>query len=127
MNGGNFIFRFRGPKALLESNPVEGGFEELEKQTIYIAKPHTLNDPMEGLTDTFWQGDAVLWENLLRHYALSLSLDLGAWLITDLDAIAERPPSAWLTEADLPTDAFRALYRGLVSDFLRRGFAHSGR
>jgi hypothetical protein len=117
LNGGNFIFRFRGPKALLESNPAEGGFEELERQTIYFAKPDTLNDPMEGLTDAFWQGDTVLWENLLRHYVLSLSWYLGAWLITDSDAIAERPPSAWLTESDLPTDALREIYRDLVSDF----------
>ena len=27
---------------------------------------------MEGFQDVFWEGDYVLWKNLIRHYVLCL-------------------------------------------------------
>ncbi len=72
LNDGGFLFRFRSAKALLDDNLENGGFQELEKQTIYFAQPEDLNDPMEGLSDAFWDGDQVLRKNFFRHYALSL-------------------------------------------------------
>ncbi|MBE0508723.1 MAG: hypothetical protein IBX50_18725, partial [Marinospirillum sp.] len=116
LNNGSFLFRFRSAKALLDDTPENGGFQELEKQTIYFAKPEELNDPMEGLSDAFWDGDDVLWENFFNHYVLSLLWYTHKWLLYKPDEIHEAKVDAWLTEDDLPTDMFRALYHELCSD-----------
>jgi hypothetical protein len=60
------LYRFRSTRSLLD------GFHELEKQEIYFSPPDQLNDPMEGYKDVVWCGDAIVWRNLLRHYALCL-------------------------------------------------------
>lgn len=64
MNGQ--LYRFRSVEALL------GERNELRDQHIYFASPSQLNDPMEGFSDVLWQGDAIVWENLLRHYLVCL-------------------------------------------------------
>jgi hypothetical protein len=117
LDSGNFLFRFRSAKALLEDDPEKGGFEELEKQTIYFATPESLNDPMEGLTDAFWDGDKVLWENTFRHYALSLIWYSGAWLLSTSKENPQNEVRTGLTEEDLPTDSFRKIYREFASGF----------
>jgi hypothetical protein len=58
------MYRFRKIHHLLEGN------HELEKQEIYFAPPEDLNDPMEGFRDIFWQGDAIVWRNMLKHYVI---------------------------------------------------------
>lgn len=60
------VYRFRSPENLLH-------FRELEKQTIYFADAETLNDPMEGIRDIFWQGDRIVWTNFFRHYIYCLN------------------------------------------------------
>ena len=117
LDSGKFLFRFRSSKALLEKSFENGGFQELEKQTIYFAKPEALNDPMEGLSDAFWDGDQVLWENLFRHYALSLIWYASEWLLLKPQEIESGNVRACLTELDLPTDSLRAIYREFCSDF----------
>ena len=117
MDDGQFLFRFRSVKALLDDDPKSGGFEELKRQTIYFAQPHTLNDPMEGLCDAFWDGDQVLWENFFQHYALSLIWYVSAWLLSKTEEIEQITVRAWLSEADLPTDSFREVYREFCSCF----------
>ncbi|MCK2149832.1 DUF2971 domain-containing protein [Marinobacter alexandrii] len=117
LDDGEFLFRFRSAKALLDDDHENGGFQELEKQTIYFARPEALNDPMEGLSDAFWDGDHVLWENLFRHYALSLIWYAHQWLLLKPEEISQAKVSAWVTEMDLPTDSFRALYQEFSSDF----------
>ncbi|MDR3432084.1 MAG: DUF2971 domain-containing protein [Rouxiella aceris] len=49
-----------------------GEYKELESQSIFFASPESLNDPMEGFRDIFWQGDIILWKDLFRHYILCL-------------------------------------------------------
>lgn len=49
--------------------PLDRALKELEEQKIYFTPFDELNDPMEGLKDLFWQGDAIAWKNLFRHYA----------------------------------------------------------
>ena len=63
-----FFYRFRPTNALL------GDRKELEKQEIYFARPDQLNDPMEGFKDVFWQGDRIVWTNLIKNYLLSLQI-----------------------------------------------------
>lgn len=117
LDNNGFLFRFRSAKALLDDDIKNGGFQELEKQTIYFARPEELNDPMEGLNEAFWDGDPVLWENLFRHYALSLIWYSLEWLLLDSEEISKAKVGAWLTEMDLPTQSFRDLYHEFCSDF----------
>lgn len=117
LNNRDLLFRFRSAKALLDEDLENGGFQELEKQTIYFAHPGALNDPMEGLSDAFWDGDKVLWENLFRHYALALIWYATSWLIFEPEEIDQANVSASLTEMDLPTSSFQALYREFCSGF----------
>lgn len=63
-----YFYRFRSVDKLL------GTKRELETQTIYFAEPATLNDPMEGYKDIFWEGDEVLWEGFLRNFLYVLTL-----------------------------------------------------
>ncbi len=63
-----FFYRFRPIRALL------GTFQELERQEIYFSAPAELNDPMEGFKDLYWQGDQIVWNNLLKHYLLCLMM-----------------------------------------------------
>jgi len=69
------FFRFRSIRNLLD------GFHELENQEIYFSPPRDLNDPVEGFKDLFWQGDAIVWVNLLRHYLLCLMQAMSITII----------------------------------------------
>jgi hypothetical protein len=106
---GSFLYRFRSCKTLFE-------FKELERLQIYLASAGELNDPMEGYKDVVWRGDAVLWENLLRHYVLSLLLTHTHFLLTS--SFEEPHVNAFVTADDLPTDAFRALHAEACEAFL---------
>ena len=65
------FYRFRSLRHILSE------YQELEKQEIYFAILAELNDPMEGFTDIFWQGDEIVWENLFRHYVVCLERACG--------------------------------------------------
>ncbi|WP_417357839.1 DUF2971 domain-containing protein [Flavobacterium sp.] len=60
------MYRFRSIYNLLD------GHSELENQEIYFAPSRYFNDPMEGFLDIFWDGDSIVWENLLRHFLMCL-------------------------------------------------------
>jgi hypothetical protein len=64
-----FMYRFRPVKRLLGEANTEG---ELEGQYIYFASPEQLNDPLEGYKNTFFQGDNIIWNNLIKHYVRCL-------------------------------------------------------
>lgn len=68
-------YRFRSAERLLGrpacgDAPARPG--ELDELTIYFASPHELNDPLEGHRETYFQGDLIVWRNLIRHYTLLL-------------------------------------------------------
>lgn len=65
------FYRFRSIDTLL------GKHQELEKQTIYFASPEELNDPMEAFRNVFWNGDKIVWTNLLKHYVFCLNRSFG--------------------------------------------------
>ena len=64
---GTEYYRFRSIEYLLGTK-----YQELERQTIYFASPRELNDPMEGFRDIVWDGDAIVWMNLFKHFAYCL-------------------------------------------------------
>ncbi|MGH7270576.1 MAG: hypothetical protein ACREJ3_09110 [Polyangiaceae bacterium] len=108
------MYRFRSISRLL------GESRELERRQIYLAPPEQLNDPMEGYKDVVWRRDPVLWENLLRHYVLSLLLASAQCVLSPPDEFKEPVLWAGKTEDDLPTDAFRAIYHDACDDFFAR-------
>jgi hypothetical protein len=77
------LYRFRPLDRLLDK-------DELLNQEIYFASPAELNDPMEGFRDIVWQGDAVLWSNLFRHYVQCLE-----WACSLLVIGGEDRPITW--------------------------------
>jgi hypothetical protein len=109
------FYRFRSVDALL------GERAELDSQEIYFASPAELNDPMEGFKDLYWQGDEIVWRNLIRHYALCLlnTVMTVIFLGPDFDK-TRHCQFAHHTEADLPSDEARKIY----ADICNKLFAH---
>lgn len=104
------VFRLRSIDQVLDR------FKELETQTIYLAPPHKLNDPLEGYQNILWMGDSILWENLLRHYVLSL-LWAQAYCLIDETNFEDHALQAGLTKADLPTDSYKETYEAVSHRF----------
>ncbi len=67
----DYLYRFRPMKSLL-------GRRELQTQEIFFASPEILNDPMEGFKDMFWNGDEIIWRNLIQHFALCATQLIGS-------------------------------------------------
>jgi hypothetical protein len=75
------FYRFRSVDALL------GERQELEKQEIYFSPLPALNDPIDGFRDLLWQGDEIVWRNLLRHYLRRLTQTVSYALIVGKDYV----------------------------------------
>ncbi len=98
------IFRYRSIDALL------GDFAELEKHTIYFAKPEQLNDPMEGTRQMYWRGDRITWRNLLWHYVICLQHRMIEALLTeDGDTLNPDEIAVFLTLDNQPTPSAKSL------------------
>ena len=107
-----FLYRFRSTHALLE------GYEELERQEIFFAAPEELNDPLEGFTNIVWQGDAILWRNLLRHYLLCLLEAAFSALVLGAEFKPETyTPRVRMTDEDLPEAPIRDMYAEICRTF----------
>jgi hypothetical protein len=83
-NSNKYFYRFRSINNLL------GDRKELEKQQIYFASQDQLNDPLEGHINIYWQGDPIVWRNLLKNYLFSLLHTYNLWsLFNEADAVLE--------------------------------------
>jgi len=111
------IYRFRSMDYLIHN------YNELEEQELALSSPRNLNDPLEGYQDVVWEGDEILWENLIRNYLLNLLWAANTCALYDDDnfeQIAIRPD---LTPDDLPTDEYRHLFDSVCQSFFEeRGF-----
>jgi hypothetical protein len=99
-------------------------YNELEKQELVLSSPRYFNDPLEGYQDVFWDGDEVLWENLLRHYLLNLHQAARICALADddedLDEYAIEPK---LTPDDLSPEDNRREFNSICQSFFEeRGF-----
>lgn len=110
-------FRFRRIDRLL------GEDGELEKQEIYFSDPASLNDPLEGFRDVFWEGDKVVWKNLFRHYLrcvehvyMLLLVDGEEHKITD-----DHVPMHIQVDS-FPTDLYRDLFSKMYEEFVADEF-----
>ena len=95
------IYRYRPMHNLI------GEYRELEKQELVLSSPRQFNDPLEGYQDVFWEGDEVLWENLLRHYLLNLHWAAVTCALFDDETFDESAIEPKLTPDDLPSDEWR--------------------
>ncbi|WP_147441084.1 hypothetical protein [Halorubrum sp. Atlit-26R] len=97
---------------------------ELENQELVLSSPRYFNDPLEGYQDVFWEGDEVLWENLLRHYLLNLhQAAIVCALSEDDEALEEYAIDPKLTRSDLSTDKLRQQFDSICQSFFEeRGF-----
>lgn len=115
------MYRFRSVSNLI------GEFQELEKQQIYFAHPSQLNDPMEGKRIYFWQGDGIVWRNLLKHYILCLEhAVLFARLKKENEKITEEDIPVFISIEKLPTELYQEriqkIYNVFFSDKLVQSY-----
>ena len=66
MSEQKFIYRYRSIDKLFQ-------YDELEKLSIYFAKPSELNDQMEDYMNIVWQGDEIAFRGLFKHYLYTLT------------------------------------------------------
>lgn len=119
--GRRYFYRFKSTAAALDR------FHELENQEIYFSPLHELNDPMEGFTELFWQGDNIVWHNLIRHYILILLLTVhcrhaGAGPVDDsalLETFIQSAPS------DLPDAGIRRVYEQICNEIFAADKIHT--
>ena len=111
------LYRFRRASAVLDE------FHELERQEIYFASAEELNDPMEGYKDVFWQGDSIVWHNLLRHFILVLMSMVHRRLGGPAFGDADIRKVIFHTAEDLPPPpaTAREIYAQICRDF----FSHA--
>lgn len=58
------FYKFRSLESIFKYN-------ELENQEIYFALPDELNDPMDCKPNIVFEGDSIVWLNLLRHFLIN--------------------------------------------------------
>lgn len=46
--------------------------DEIAQREMFLATLSENNDPMDGVAEVFWQGDRILWTNLIKHYCYCL-------------------------------------------------------
>lgn len=106
------VYRYRTIKQVLNR-------KELLDNYLYFSELENLNDPMEGFLNVFWEGDNILWYNLLKHYILCLadlylqaSFSKGNYKITsdflDID----------INDSVLFTDFYKSLYDNVYNTIL---------
>jgi len=106
------LYRLRSMDAVLHKH------RELELQEIHLSSPGELNDPMEGYRDFFWRGDKILWRNFLKHYFLCLVRGVEECYWMAESEFREPTIHGSLTEDDLPTEAYRSMFREALATFL---------
>jgi hypothetical protein len=106
------FYRFRRINSLI------GEFEELEHQSIYFAEPDSLNDPMEGFRDMYWEGDLIVWKNLFRHYLLCLERLCSLLIISGEDhPISKYDMPVFSGEEDFPASMYKKLFFTISNRF----------
>lgn len=107
------LYRYRPARAVL------GKFQELERGEIYFSTAEELNDPMEGFKDVYWQGDEIVWRNLLKHYALCVLQTAACCFVAgpEFDAKLLNNIVFWVPQ-ELPVAPIRGIYERVLADFL---------
>ncbi len=91
---------------------------ELKEQAIFFPDPLSLNDPMEGHRNVFWQGDEVVWKCLFRNYLLCLERYAYRFMLQD--ETLENSAEGIYTE--LGTDDYMSDYHRELSQTVQERF-----
>jgi hypothetical protein len=111
------VYRFRSVENLI------GEYQELEKQQIYFAGFDELNDPLEGTRLYFWQGDKIVWVNLLKHYILCLEhVVLLSRLLNDNETISKKDIPIYKSMNSLPTEIYKERIQKIYNQFFNDKF-----
>ncbi len=123
----NEIYRFRSVDALI------GIHKELYRQTCYLARPDELNDVAEDTVNVVWQGDAIVWPNLINYYwrSLAVSLNTGDVFLPGYHWLPrESLLEPLLARAETHASSFREIcnpqYNRVLKDLTNRKKAVSG-
>lgn len=107
------FYRFRTLKHIFE-------YKELENQEIYFASPEELNDPMEGFKNIIFQGDNILWHNLIRHYLACLTHMYFKYNIIhrlDFDKYNFSDEDIYIDPLNTPNKTFKKIFNDLYCEF----------
>lgn len=114
------MYRFRSIENLI------GDFQELENQEIYFAEMDQLNDPMEGERKYFWKGDAIVWENLFKHYILCLDEVITKYVfLSDNVELKKEHIPVFMNLEDLPTVEYKERIIKIYGLFFTNEFVKS--
>ncbi|MFS0688764.1 hypothetical protein AB1K89_05930 [Sporosarcina sp. 179-K 8C2 HS] len=98
----------------------------MEKQQIYFAHPEQLNDPMEGMRLYYWQGDEIVWRNLLKHYLLCLEHMILLARLTDEDEQLKKEDIPVFKSFDsLPTESYKKRIQEIYDVFFSNNFVEN--
>jgi hypothetical protein len=74
---------------------------------------------LDSSVPVFWQGNAIVWTNLLRHYLLCLMQATSITMVAGKDFTPDLCSRlVHQTEHDLPEAPIRAIYATICDDFL---------
>lgn len=104
------LYRFRSMKYLL------GEYNELEKEEIYFASLNELNDPLEGMLQTIWDGDEIAWKGLINNYLLCLEHIFSLYRLgASLEELLDIP--VFRTSESLQTERRTNIYEDIRKEF----------
>ena len=122
-----FLYRFRPP--VVKPPVVKDGkvvekqkdiIQELENQEIHLATIEENNDPMDGLQNIFWDGDRILWKNLIKHYCLCLMDSIiKLYKFGNTEFFQHKDIRVWLTPEGLENDEDKELYAIYMNKLLQ--------
>ncbi|WP_053292998.1 DUF2971 domain-containing protein [Burkholderia pseudomallei] len=106
------LYRFRP----LEILPTKTVVDELRARELYLGTLEQNNDPMDGTQDAYWEGDDVVWSNLIRHYSFCL-LNAASFISVAGDSIpfGADQVTARATPDDWPDAPIRQIFQKFVS------------
>ncbi|MBU3176293.1 DUF2971 domain-containing protein [Clostridium estertheticum] len=105
------LYRFKSARSILEQ------FHELENQIIHFSPREDLNDPLEGYTGLYWQGDCVAWKGLFKNYISCLESSFSMYRLEAKKQQLRTIP-IFLVESTLPTKAYQKLINQITTEFI---------
>jgi len=112
-----FIYRLRSCESLL------GKFDELEKQSIFLAESTAFNDPLEDFIYLYYKGDKILWQSMFREFVVSLECLLFAAPLFDKCNMSEF--YKWTLHSPKTGGHFQAKgYNDRISAILNKFFSY---
>lgn len=93
------IYRFRPVSRLLDEDGKSG---ELDGQYIFFPSPEKLNDPLEGYKNVYFEGDRIVWRNLVKHYIRCLINDTAKSIVTGPTDTPDKEVGVFASKSSAP-------------------------